>query len=83
MTQESSIVENTTPETEIIDLVQIPPNQNCKSFWYKVTPVSGDPFHVTILAITSTGAQDALNQQFSGAGVGYLGCSEIIMQFNG
>jgi len=71
-----------TPNEEVIDLIESHPQQQSRAFWYKIKTLT-EEFHLTVIAITSTGAREGVAQQFPGAAVAYLGVSDKIMQVNG
>jgi len=69
-----------TPTDEVIDLIESPFQQQSRAFWFKITIPNVEPFHLTVIAVTSNGAREGIKQQFPDSISSYLGVSDKIMQ---
>ena len=82
-TLQETIQEPTKPEIVYTDVIQVGPQTGHRAYIYNITMPDDNNFFATILAQTSTGANDALKQQFPNAVYRYLGKTTVIMQVNG
>ena len=80
---EVEVLEATKPEIVYTDVIQVGPQTGHRAYIYNITMPDDNNFFATILAQTSTGANDALKQQFPNAVYRYLGKTTVIMQVNG
>ena len=80
---EVEVLEVTKPEIVYTDVIQVGPQTGHRAYIYNITMPDDNNFFATILAQTSTGANDALKQQFPNAVYRYLGKTTVIMQVNG
>ena len=79
---EQEVIEATASEVVYTDVIQISPQTGHRAYIYNITMHDDNNFFVTILAQTSTGAKNALSQQFPNGIYRYLGKTSIIMQVN-
>ena len=80
---EQEVIEATAPEVVYTDVIQVGPQTGHRAYIYNITMPDDNNFFATILAQTSTGANDAMKQQFPNGIYRYLGKTTIIMQVNG